>query len=58
MDGFVAFAALCLASAAFCREMSARNDIQGERQMDKAVPSAHATKQDATRQTPSRQQSQ
>jgi hypothetical protein len=40
MDGLFAFAALCLASAAFCRYMSARNDIQGKRQMDKAVPSA------------------
>jgi hypothetical protein len=30
MDGFFAFAALCLAWAAFCRHMSARHDIRSE----------------------------
>jgi hypothetical protein len=39
MNGFFAFAALCLASAAFCRYMSARDDMEGEHEREEAVRS-------------------
>src|SRR5262245_39204285 len=43
MDGLIVCAARFLASAAFCRYSSDRNDMQGEHWKDDSVPQIHQT---------------